>query len=42
MKHTLIKTGAFIGLLALCTWLALEVGDALSTYMYSADQSLTF
>ena len=42
MKHTLIKSGAFIGLLALCTWLALEVGDALSTYMYSANKTLTF
>ena len=42
MKHILIKTVAFIGLLVLCTWLALEVGDALSTYMYSAGETLTF
>ena len=42
MKHILVKTGAFIGLLILCTWLALKVGNALSTYMYSANQSLTF
>jgi len=42
MRYLLLKVVAFVGLLAACTWLTLEVGAALSTYMYSADQTLTF
>jgi len=33
MKHFLLKSAAFTGMLIACTWLTLKLGDVLAVYM---------
>ncbi len=34
MNTTAIKIGTFVGMVILCTWLSLALGDAVSDFLY--------